>query len=435
MIKKLEKHLTFLFFLTTSAILTLVLILAFFYQSKLHSSQKNQQFQSQLLDLTHRLEETSSFSDDWLASLERDGKLIIHIEDNGTPLFFRGAWTPKTNRQKLVDLTKKQALKEGVDTQSKPHSLSVSKSSVFQIKGEKHDTYMATAMVIATETGFRSLILLSDMSDVQRELLLQIDLFLLLEILGVLGLYLASRRLVKQAVKPVENYHEKQKDFISAASHELRSPLAVIQTSASAIKSMPEHAGEMANLIERECIRSGALIKNLLLLSSPEDETTDTFLIEDVEVDLLLLQLLENYDVLCSSKNISLKLKLPDEFLPNIQGNSAWIYQLLAILLDNAIAYGCDASESVPDITLSASFDSQSVVLAVADHGGGIPDDKKPYIFDRFYRADSSRNQKEHAGLGLSIAKMLADRMKAPLTVKDTSGGGATFEIKFKIAK
>ena len=72
MIKKLEKHLTFLFFLTTSAILTLVLILAFFYQSKLHSSQKNQQFQSQLLDLTHRLEGTSSFSDDWLASLEAD---------------------------------------------------------------------------------------------------------------------------------------------------------------------------------------------------------------------------------------------------------------------------------------------------------------------------------------------------------------------------
>ena len=131
-------------------------------------------------------------------------KLIIHIEDNGTPLFFRGAWTPKTNRQKLVDLTKKQALKEGVDTQSKPPSLSVSKSSVFQVKGEKYDTYMATAMVIATETGFRSLILLSDMSDVQRELLLQIGLFLLLEILGVLGLYLASRRLVKQAVKPVE---------------------------------------------------------------------------------------------------------------------------------------------------------------------------------------------------------------------------------------
>ena len=432
MIKKLEKHLTFLFFLTTSAILTLVLVLAFFYQSKLHSSQKNQQFQNQLLDLTHRLEGTSSFSDDWLASLERDGHLIIHIEDNGTPLFFRGAWTPKTNRQKLIDLTKKQALKEGVNTQSKPHSLSVSKSSVFQIQGEKQDTYMATAMVIATETGFRSLVLLSDMSDVKRDLLLQIGLFLLLEILGVLGLCLASKRLVKQAIKPVETYHEKQKDFISAASHELRSPLAVIQTSASAIKSMPEHAEEMADLIERECIRSGALIKNLLLLSSPEDEATNALSIEDVEVDLLLLQIFENYDVLCNSKNILLKLKLPDEFLPNIQGNATWIYQILAILLDNAIAYGCDTSDSVPDITLSASFDSQYVVLAVADHGCGIPDDKKPYVFDRFYRADSSRNQKEHAGLGLSIAKMLADRMKAPLIVKDTIGGGATFEIQFK---
>ena len=262
---------------------------------------------------------------------------------------------------------------------------------------------MSTAMVIATETGFRSLILLSDTSDIHRELLLQIGLFFLLELLGILGLYLTSNKLVKQAVKPVKIYHEKQKNFISAASHELRSPLAVIQTSASAIKSMPEHADEMASLIERECTRSATLIKNLLLLSSPEDETTENLFMEDVEIDLLLLQILENYDVLCNSKNILLTLKLPDDFLPNVQGN--------------------------------ASFDSQFVILTVVDHGIGIPDDKKPYIFDRFYRADSSRNQKEHFGLGLSIAKMLADRMKIALTVKGTPGGGATFEIKFKRTK
>ena len=191
----------------------------------------------------------------------------------------------------------------------------------------------------------------------------------------------------------------------------------------------------MADLIERECIRSGNLIKNLLLLSKPDESVLAPSSLEEVELDAVLLQLLENYEILCHTKGIRLALKLPSEFLPTIKGNAAWIYQILSIFLDNAIAYGCDASESVPDITLSPSFDSQSVVLAVADHGGGIPDDKKPYIFDRFYRADSSRNQKEHAGLGLSIAKMLADRMKAPLTVKDTSGGGATFEIKFKIAK
>lgn len=430
MIRKLEKHLTSLFFFTTSGILTLVLVIAFFYQTRLNSSQETGLFQSQLLDLTHRLEGTSGFSDDWLSSLEADGHLIIHIEDNGTPLFFPGAWTPRTTREDLVKLAKNKALKEGVDTRSKPHSLSISKSSLFTVKGEHHDTYMATVLVISADTGFRSMVLLSDTSELHREFFFQLLLFLLLETLGILSLYITSCKLVKQAVKPIEIYHEKQNEFISAASHELRSPLAVIQTSASVIKTMPERAEKMAGLIERECIRSGNLLKNLLLLSSAEESFIPST--ENVEIDSVLLQILENYEMLCKSKGISLKLKLPKEFLPEIHGNAQWIYQILCILLDNAISYGCDCGS---EIILDAKTDRQFVTISVVDHGIGIPDAMKPHVFDRFYRADASRNDKQHSGLGLSIAKMLADRMHTSILIKDTPGGGATFEMKFYSVK
>lgn len=432
MIKKFEKHLTTLFFLTTSVILTLVLILVFFYQIKLDFSRKQELFQSQLLDLTHQLEGTSSFSDEWLSNLEYNGHLIIHIEDQGTPLFYRGIWTPKTERSKLITLAKEKALQEGIDTDIKHYSRSLSQSSIFKVKGEHHDIYLGTVLVLSLENRFRSLVLLADMSPTYQSIFFQFIFFLVLEILGILCLYLVSRSLVKRAIKPIEIYQKKQNEFIASASHELRSPLAVIQTSAATIKTMPEQTENMADLIERECIRSGNLIKNLLLLSKPDESVLAPSSLEEVELDAVLLQLLENYEILCHTKGIRLALKLPNEFLPTIKGNATWIYQILSIFLDNAIAYGCtDADPSL--ITMEAYADTRNVSVSISDHGMGIPDHVKPHIFDRFYKADASRNDKEHAGLGLSIAKMLAERMGLEIKVKDTPGGGVTFELEFDV--
>ena len=286
--------------------------------------------------------------------------------------------------------------------------------------------------MFSLENRFRSLVLLADMSPTYQSIFFQFIFFLVLEILGTLCLYLVSRFLVKRAIKPVEIYQKKQNEFIASTSHELRSPLAVIQTSAATIKTMPEQTENMADLIERECIRSGNLIKNLLLLSKPDESVLAPSSLEEVELDAVLLQLLENYEILCHTKGIRLALKLPSEFLPTIKGNAAWIYQILSIFLDNAIAYGCTEEES-PLITTEAYADTRNVSVSISDHGMGIPDHVKPHIFDRFYKADASRNDKEHAGLGLSIAKMLADRMGLEIKVNDTPGGGVTFELEFDV--
>lgn len=195
---------------------------------------------------------------------------------------------------------------------------------------------------------------------------------------------------------------------------------------------MPEQTENVADLIERECIRSGNLIKNLLLLSKPDESVLASSSLEEVELDAVLLQLLENYEILCHTKGIRLALKLPSEFLPTVKGNAAWIYQILSIFLDNAIAYGCTEEES-PLITMEAYADTRNVSVSISDYGMGIPDYVKPHIFDRFYKADASRNDKEHAGLGLSIAKMLAERMGLEIKVKDTPGGGVTFELEFNV--
>lgn len=232
---------------------------------------------------------------------------------------------------------------------------------------------------------------------------------------------------MKKATLPIDVYHKKQNEFIAAASHELRSPLAVMQTSASAIISMPEEAAKMAEFIQRECVRAGNLIKNLLLLSSEAHLPQE---MQPIEIDSLLLQIFENYEPLCDSKGIRLKLELPEEFLPQIQGNYEWIYQILSILLDNAIAHGC--TKEKPVIRLHAELQAKKLSVCVIDHGVGISDSEKAQIFDRFYRTDQSRNEKEHFGLGLSIAKMLAERMALSLEVVDTPGGGSTFQLYFQ---
>lgn len=447
MIKRMHRHLTLLFTVATGLILSLVLGITYFYQFKQNQSNTNLSFRNQFLDLTNKLELDSSFSDTWLARLESDGQLIIHIEENEQPLFFQGSWNPQTDRNTLVQMAKEEALKENVNISQRPFSFSMLTSSIFSLHGEHRDTYIGSAVVMSMEQGFRSMVLLADTTTQTNSYILQGLFFLGLEVLGIISLYLVSRYVVGRAVKPVEDYHRKQTEFVADASHELRSPLAVIQTCATAITTMPEQAPQMALSIRRESKRAGNLIKNLLLLASADSGALQSQ-IESVEADTILLQIYEAYEPLCQDKGILLKLKLPEELLPEVYGTKYWIYQIISILMDNAIAYGCmtshdkaveigdsiilnqlESKHRKTEIIINAEFTKKEVLLSIADHGPGIPNEHKSQVFNRFYQMDPSRKDKEHFGLGLSIANTLAKQMKANLVVEDTAGGGTTFVL------
>ncbi len=437
MIQKLRRHLTLLFLIPTSLILSLILFVLFFWQASLTRSEQAVNLQNQILNLTYQLEGAYFFSDDWLASLEYDHRLIIHIEDNRVPLLFSGSWTPRTDRDVLVELAREQALKEHIDTSARPYSSTMQKSSIFTVHGRNHDTYQGIVVILATEDGFRSLTLLSDITELKRQEPKRLLFFLGVDILGILALFLVSRFVASKAVAPVAEYHRKQTDFIAAASHELRSPLAVIQNCAAASLSMPEQTEKMNRLILSECSRSGKLIKNLLWLTSADTGKKPRKL-APVEIDLLLLRLFETYEPLCYSKNIRLRLLLADEMIPCVSGNFQWIHQMLSIFLDNAIAYGCKGAgnfhEGKPGIEICAGVEGKKVAVSVADHGPGIPEGQKDRIFDRFYRSDASRKEKEHFGLGLSIAQSLAAQLGVGIEVLDTEGGGCTFRVKFGVS-
>lgn len=457
MIQKLYRHLTLLFTCVTSLILFFMLCIAWFYQITWADNRTEEAFRNQMLDLKRKLEMDSEISDSWLARVEAEGRFLIYIEENGRPLFFNGAWKPETPREILISRVREQAIQEDVDLSIRPFSFSSQESSVFSLKGDGGDTYLGGAAVMSRDRGFCGLILLLDTTAEKRSRQWQGALYISLELLGTTALFLVSRRLMRRAIRPVEEYHRKQTEFVAAASHELRSPLSVIQTCATAITTVPEQTDHMAELIGKECIRAGRLVKNLLFLASLDKEedvkrqwgqnrTGGASKMERVEADGVLLQLLETYEPLCESRGIRLRLKLPEDILPPVYGNAQWIYQVLAIFLDNAMAYGCPEAEKgsgldtpgkhgAGKIEMSACQKGGRVFLSVCDHGPGIPDEWKDRVFERFSRMDPSRKDKEHFGLGLGIAVSLARSMKAELEAADTDGGGCTFRLAMKAGR
>lgn len=287
------------------------------------------------------------------------------------------------------------------------------------------------------------MILLLDVTDTHKKILETGCVYLLIDMFGILLLFLSGHRFVRRSLKPLEETYQKQQNFVAAASHELRSPLAVIQTTADAITTRPEECDRCLSVIKSECRRGSTLIRNLLLLVSAEKKEWAVKK-RNFEMDELLLNLLELYEPLCLSKDGKLLLELPDNPLPLVLADPDLCRQILTILLDNAVSYALledwheqvyltgisDTEKRRSKIILCAEYVQGHVIVSVVDHGPGISDNEKKLIFDRFYRSDKSRSSKEHFGLGLSIAASLAEIQGIRLVVEDTKGGGSTFSIE-----
>ena len=306
--------------------------------------------------------------------------------------------------------------------------------------GEQKDSYYGTILVFPTARSYQSLTLLGYRTPGIVLLKDQGPRFLLFDLLGIAALFLVSWYFVGKSLEPVEVSRKRQNEFIAAASHELRSPLAVIESSVTAIAAAEESsaAPRSAECLEKqtqylkniraECSRMAALVGDMLLLAST-DAGSWSVKRETVDMDTLLIETYELYEPVCRSSGIRLFLDLPEETLPHITGDSFRLKQLLTILLDNAVSY----TPEDRGITISAVVNGKELTISVADQGCGIPPEARAHIFDRFYRGDSSRTDKRHFGLGLSIAKELAVLHGGRISVGETEGGGATFWIKLPV--
>ena len=450
--KTLRTRLTWLYTVTTGAILLLVMAIFFLFSLRDIQKTRLEQFQVVWNSLSSQFISSNALSQGFLAQTEADYRLVIHIRENGIPFLYRGSWQTDTDRQILIAKALALAEAQGVFMDKAPVSSTVSVTSLMTVEGDHKDRYYAMVLSMDTKSGVKSLCAVSLIPPVRESLRETLLLLCLLAVSGVACLWLISWKFVGWSRKPVEESQKKQAQFIASASHELRSPLAVLRAAAAALSHEPQtdisaHSGApthpdpqthtdsrcegqekdaLLSLIDSECARMSRLVDDMLFLASA-DARSWSLRLETVDMDTLLIEVYESCQPLCHEKSVSLRLELPSRPLPRIAADPQRIRQLLLILLDNARTY-TPAGRSI-SIRARAASSGNIITLEVADQGCGIPDHIKPCIFDRFYQADRSRSDKQHFGLGLSIAKELVRLHGGTIRAADEPGGGTCFSV------
>lgn len=426
MLKLLRRRLTLLCACITGIILCVMAVVSLVVSERQLAQRGQAAFQNSVSTIVLRMQMEEVLDWAWLAQSEIDGRLLIHVEENARPLLYAGSWTPATPRARLVQLTQELAKNQyNVHSKLRPATQLKTRQAVFQLSGDAGEWYRAAVVVLRTQQGYKSLTLLENTQEEHRSILFQRAVFAGIVLSGVLLLVGFSWWFSGRATRPVAESQQRQAEFIAAASHELRTPLAVIRTSASALGY--EVNGEPRRFVEaidRECIRTSRLVDDLLLLASV-DAKSWSIVKQPVEVDALLEETRESFVPVAKKKNQSLTVDLPEGSLPLLAGDEQRIKQTLAILLDNALRYTPEGGT----VVLRARQYARSIRIQVVDSGPGIADAHKSHVFVRFYRQDSSRTQKAHYGLGLSIAWELVQLHGGKIFLQDTNGGGLTVNI------
>lgn len=217
--------------------------------------------------------------------------------------------------------------------------------------------------------------------------------------------------------------------FTADASHELRTPIALIRTTAELTlrrERSAETYREALRQIVHESDRTARLIDDLLLLARA-DAGSPALPLERVELAPLVRDICEQGQILACERQLEVSTEVPDAPV-FVNANHPALRRLLLLLVDNAVKYTPEGGR----VTVAVELDPSGPAVTVRDTGIGIPETALPHIFERFYRVDESRNrQAGGAGLGLSIAQWLADRHHARLEAESTVGCGSVFRVRF----
>ncbi len=224
---------------------------------------------------------------------------------------------------------------------------------------------------------------------------------------------------------------ENQRKFIANVSHDFRSPLTSIKGYLTAMLDgtiPPELHEKYLNVVLNETERLTKLTNGLLELNSLNDKGI-VLSVTDFDINAVIRQICETFDVLCNEKKISIELILSGEKL-FVSADMGKIQQVFANLMDNAIKF----SHSNSIIKVETTEKGERVYVSVKDSGIGIPKDAQAMVFDRFYKTDLSRGKdKKGTGLGLAIAKEIIQAHNQNINVISTEGVGS--EFIFTVAK
>lgn len=245
---------------------------------------------------------------------------------------------------------------------------------------------------------------------------------IIIGVLACLILCIAAYFLIRFMVKPVDEAFIKQRQFVWDASHELKTPLAVISANTQVLETEVgdnEHLG----YIRSEVKRTNKLVEDLLTLARM-DQGTLAIDIKELDLGKTVLSVALPFESRAFEDGKEFLIDVPDGV--HCRGDSEMVKQLVVILLSNALKY----SDEHGRISLSVAEKGRNAEIKVSNTGEGIKEADLKKIFDRFYRVDSSRNRSvEGFGFGLSIAKNIVDVHHGKIQVESEEGGETTFTV------
>ncbi|MBD2134373.1 sensor histidine kinase [Sphaerospermopsis sp. FACHB-1094] len=263
-----------------------------------------------------------------------------------------------------------------------------------------------------------------------------------------------------KAMEPVGESYQRLKQFTADASHELRSPIALIQTNVQVAladldleSSSISHYRQQLKLVERLTQRLGRLVNDLLFLAR-QDSGIGAVLFSPCPVDALLIEVVEEQQLLATDKEIYLTLNLvdpPGEIDPELQenwftvmGNWDELVRLFTNLIGNALQYTPTQGKVQVELGRVAGmrYGFTCLQIKISDTGIGIPSESLPRLFDRFYRVDPARSHQSReirenstgSGLGLAITQAIVEHHQGQIQVESVVGKGTTFIVTLPIS-
>ena len=230
--------------------------------------------------------------------------------------------------------------------------------------------------------------------------------------------------LSKRVLKPFEEIREKQRRFITDAGHELKTPIAIIQSNTEVMEMIDGENKWLGN-IKQQTVRMNNLVKGLIELSKMDEQVLCEKDKQRIIISEIVYNSVESFKVLAESKGI----EITSNIAPNIavMGDLENIVRLVGILLDNAVKYTDDRKE----LSVQLLSKSKKAILKVSNTCKGLDKESVGKFFDRFYRSDSSRNSNTGGyGIGLSMAQAIVQNHKGKIGVQYTDDEKIVFTVE-----
>jgi len=244
-------------------------------------------------------------------------------------------------------------------------------------------------------------------------------------LIALVVLFIASKRIAARIITPLEQNDLRQKQFVSDAGHELKTPLSVISTNAELLQRQSGDSEWLSN-IRYETDRMSTLVRQLLDLSRAENAELVT---ENIDLSRTVTGEVLPFESVAFEQGLTIESDITDGIF--VSGNPSQLSQVVSILLDNAIRH----SSGGDTVTVSLHNEHKQAVLTVTNPSEPIPAEKLARLFERFYRVDEVRNSEDgHYGLGLAIAKAITERHGGGIEIK-CEDGRVSFKVTIPLGK